>query len=683
MTADSPFSKCTPQLTSRKTAEEEIRRLNAALEKMAHLKETLHRAQSIAKMGSWRLDIATSALQWSAETYRIFAIPLHDHVSQADFLVRTHPDDREMVMSAWHKTLTIGEPYDFEHRIVVNGQTLWVREVARIERDAENRPLYGVGTVQDITERKQYGRDLEAARKAADAANQAKSEFLSTMSHEIRTPINSIMGMAQLMEETTLTGEQREYLDAIRTSSYDLLSLLNAILDLAKIESGKIELEQRDFSLRGSIREIIKSQIAVIHGKGLTIETDIPAVVPDNLTGDQLRLKQILLNLVSNAIKFTHQGGIVITCTVCERHADLVRLQIGVSDSGIGITPEAVAKIFSPFVQANAATTRKSGGTGLGLSICSRLAELMGGDIRAESTEGAGSTFFLQLPFAVKEPVAPPHDRRRGARAPAVWSGPSLRILHVDDQEANLFFCTRLLQKAGHWVMEARNGRDALQKWEQGAFDLILMDAQMPLMSGIEATQAIREMERQSGDHIPIIAVTARALHEEREVIMSQGFDGFLAKPIIIEQLFDILYRCLGKNVPHKGQRDTPPQPEVAEDATRDLQLLVSPLVAMNFSAYPDRLRMYLELLLNDLGAGVVAMEAACGAGDAGALGKATHAARGLVRALRDPEPEQIVERIEMASQTGSFRNALENLSLLGTIHATLRHTVAAHPVDR
>ena len=463
-----------------------------------------------------------------------------------------HPDDLHLYTGHTHHLLENGRPASITFRIITReGKERWIAHASRAIVNAKGKFLGQRANNRDITEQllaealnKQHEHELEQAREAAEAANRAKSEFLANMSHEIRTPMNGIMGMAQLLEYTEPTAEQSEYLGHIRTSSTSLLSLINDVLDLSKIESGKIELEQRHFSIRGSIDDVIKTQISHIHRKGLNLETDISAAVPDNLSGDQIRLKQILLNFLSNAIKFTEEGSIRVTVSVSERHDDSVLLKIGVTDSGIGINPEAMEKIFTPFVQADASTTRRYGGTGLGLAICTKLTELMNGRIWAESRVGAGSSFFVQIPFLVNDTV-PAHDRRRGDKAPPRWDGSPLRILLVDDQETNMLFAARTLRKDGHDVVEAGDGREALRRWEEGRYDVILMDIQMPDMSGIEVAQVIRDREQETGGHVPIIAVTAYALREEREKIRLRGFDGYIAKPIEIEVLIREMKRCL------------------------------------------------------------------------------------------------------------------------------------------
>ncbi len=400
-----------------------------------------------------------------------------------------------------------------------------------------------VWSFQDITDTELLMEELEMARAAAESANRAKSEFLANMSHEIRTPMNGVVDMTQLLRFTELTPEQEEYLDSIEISADNLLSLINDILDLSKIESGKVELEYADFSVRKAIQDIAIIQKSLLFEKRLELKQLFAPDLPEVVNGDQLRVKQILVNLLGNAIKFTEQGGITIAVSVMEREPTRVIIRITVSDTGIGITQEAMQKIFEPFVQADSSTTRRFGGTGLGLPICRKLAELMGGAVTVESVPGKGSSFHLDLPFGIRTTALPDT-----APLPAALNKPERRltVLVAEDNQLNRHTAEMMLQKAGHQTVCASNGQEALERWRTGGIDLILMDIHMPVMNGMQALEQIRKGEEAASTHTPVIALTADALKGSEEKLLKAGFDGYLTKPVKIRDLMDELVRVTG-----------------------------------------------------------------------------------------------------------------------------------------
>ena len=420
--------------------------------------------------------------------------------------------------------------------------------------DAFGRMIRHQGTLVDITVRKRSEEELQKAKEAAEAANSAKSAFLAHMSHEIRTPMNAVIGMTELALDTDLTLEQREYLTMVRESGKSLLRLINDILDFSKIEAGKLELDSTNFSLRHGINDMVKILGVRARQKGLELSIHIPPEVPDSLQGDPGRLRQVLSNLVDNAIKFTERGAVSLKIENVSQSEDNVCLHFSVEDSGIGIPREKQQLIFEAFAQADNSTTRKFGGTGLGLSISSRLVRLMSGTIWVESDANRGSAFHFTARFGLQKQQAKGAYLQGAGSESALLSSQQpdregrqeLRILLVEDNTINQILAQRLVHKRGDQIVVTSNGREALAALERERFDLILMDVQMPEMSGIEVTAAIRRKEKETGGHIPIIATTASAMKEDKERCLEAGMDAYISKPIEREVLFETIGALTG-----------------------------------------------------------------------------------------------------------------------------------------
>ena len=428
----------------------------------------------------------------------------------------------------------------------------WRKDGSRFWTEVLSFPLMGaqgelveiVGVTRDISERRHYEDGLLRAREAAEKANNAKSEFLAHISHEIRTPMSAILSLTELLLSTPLDEQQREWLNKSKSAGHLLLGIINDILDLSKMEAGAVVLPRQPLYVQGVLQQVTDLVTDACALKGLAYAVQVDPQVPHTLLGDAQRLAQALLNLVSNAVKFTEQGGITVRVEHLGQEGAAEHLRFAVQDTGIGLSPEFQSRVFEGFVQGDNAQTRLHGGTGLGLSICKRIAQLMGGDVGVESVPGQGATFWmtvrLERPAGGDVSVAGVKDA-----STASLDLQGLRVLLVDDNASIRDILTQLLTLAGVEVDTAANGRDALVRMTSSAYALVLMDMQMPVMDGLEATRQIRQDPKHRD--LPIVALTAGGFDEDRERCLAAGMNDYLSKPFEYKKLLAVLARNLGQ----------------------------------------------------------------------------------------------------------------------------------------
>ena len=771
-------------ITERKRAEEALR---ASEEQFRQLAENIRQAFFVAELDPVRVVYMSPAYE------EIWGRPCREIYERPDaWLESVHPEDRERMTDFFEQSSQRGEGMQ-EHRVVRHdGSVRSVRAQVFPVRDVQGKLYRLVGVVEDITAAKRAEAEIIKAKEAAESASRFKSEFLANMSHEIRTPMNGIVGMTELALDTDLSPEQREYLEMVKSSADSLLTIINDVLDFSKIEAGRLELDLIEFNLRDSLEQTIKTLALRAHQKGLELVCDVQPQVPEMIIGDPTRFRQIIVNLVGNAIKFTHHGEIIVRVDLESHLEDAVGLHFEVIDTGIGIPPEKQQRIFEAFTQADGSSSLKYGGTGLGLAISKQLIEMMQGRIWVESQLGKGSAFHFTAAFSLGKATTPPKptdlislagipvlvvddsatnrrildemlarwrmkptlaeggeralelmfQARDAARAfplvltdahmpamdgfalaerirqdptlagatimmltsggqrgdaarcrelgvaayltkpirqselrdailtvmgartapgerPRLVTRHSLRegrrglhILLAEDNVVNQRLAMRLLETRGHHVTVAANGCEVLgllEKSDSTGFDLVLMDIQMPQMSGFEATRLIRDEEKRTGKHLPIIAMTAHALKGDRERCLAAGMDGYISKPIQADDLLAAV-EGLGLATAAITEKETP---------KRNLKNVID--TASTLAAIDGDwilLQEMVELFLNDLPGLLSNVQDAIKRGDAKGLESAAHTLKGSVGTLVARAAFEAAFRLEQMGRQGDLTEA-------------------------
>jgi PAS domain S-box-containing protein len=785
------------------------------LERTAQLRESEERARmamEAAKIGSWDLDVAKDEHVWSDICKALLGLP-QDSAADYDVLMRcVHPDDHKRMREQINQALEEKKEYVCEYRVVWPDDTVhWRNSIGRAFYSDTGRAIRMSGITMDIDERKlgeerlglkakellDANTQLLAAKQEAEAASRAKSEFLANMSHEIRTPINGILGMAELALDTELTPEQREYLVILKSSTDSLLGVINDILDFSKIESGKLELDPIDFNLQDNMAETMRALAWRAHQKGLELVYQIAPEIPEYVVGDPGRLRQIVVNLVGNAIKFTEQGEVVVRAQQGAQNDHELELHFSVSDTGIGIPADKHSQIFEAFAQADSSTTRNYGGTGLGLAISSQLAGLMGGRIWVESTVGKGSTFHFTVRFGAAEKEHYPtiqafqaellhlpvllvdnnatnrkvlvdmtqawgmqpmavesghqalqamkrtetdgrgfklaiidsnmpgmngfelaeqikqdprmagaiimmvtsagqrgdaaHCRElgilayllkpvrksellaailtllgqeQGAATPTLVTRHSLRatskqlrILVAEDNAVNQTVVLRMLKKMGHLPTIAHNGQEAHSLVSAESFDLVFMDVQMPEMDGLAATRSIREDEKQTGLHIPIIAMTAHAMKGDKGRCLEAGMDGYIAKPVSSQEIEEVIakFSVAETGEPAAAWVEGAPIPPKRWSRTKALEKV---------DGDEQLLHEVIQIFLEESPKQLAELRQAVREADAELLERVAHSLKGELSYLGLSDACQKAGYLERMGRERDFNHAAESLSI-------------------
>ncbi len=642
----------------------------------------LKHAQQLAFLGSWEWQIKQDKLFWSEENYRLHGhIPQENHfLNREDFIAVVHISDRENLKQQLEnflqdKTCTT---FKLEYRIQQpNGKICYVDTHAYIKRNLKGKAFSVHGTTQDITERKKIEEDLkrsqkmaETARLDAEAANNAKSAFLATMSHEIRTPMNGVIGISELLLSTPLNDKQQRYVRNIRNSGEALIRIINDILDFSKIEAGKMSLEIINFDLINLINDIIALFTTAAEAKNLQLSYHLAEDLPHYISGDPSRLRQVLTNLLGNAIKFTAQGQVKLTVSLIEQNHQQVILHFSITDTGIGINQNAGASLFKPFFQADNSIARRYGGSGLGLAISRRLIQLMQGEIGVISQPKQGSEFWFTIKTQIVDLVGETHLMQE--KIPMTTNTTLSRNLHVllvEDNLINQEVAYDFLKMLNCQIELAHNGIDALTKVNQQSFDLILMDCHLPEMDGFEATRRIRELP--TFKTVPIIALTANAMRGDRERCLAVGMNDYLSKPFSLHDLEKMLERWSTANSTMSEINEPPAPLELPKADFLDHTILEN----LRRDMAGKGINWLIDLYLNNIGTHLQSLEDALKKNDANLLYLAAHKLKGASYMLGVTPIIQLCLKIEAHSQNKQleqasvlFRTLTEQLEIAATI---------------